>query len=130
MKGETRTFAALSGFLIVAIITSVGLLSMLAGLSFLQFVLAAAGASVLIWTIFFTLFEFRRITRPSRGVEVEESPGAEIRIVIVEPPTGEPYPHHEQYVESPGQDQGQLTSRLPDSIPLFDLLRWRRRQRN
>ena len=32
----------------------------------------------------------------------------------------EPYPHHETYPESPGEDQGQLTSHLPGSTPFFD----------
>lgn len=41
----------------------------------------------------------------------------------------EPYPHHENYPESPGEDQGQLTSHLPGSTPFFGELsvptRWR-----
>jgi len=32
----------------------------------------------------------------------------------------EPYPHHETHPESPGQDQGQLTSHLPGSTPFFE----------
>jgi hypothetical protein len=32
----------------------------------------------------------------------------------------EPYPHHENHPESPGQDQGQLTSHLPGSTPFFE----------
>jgi hypothetical protein len=34
----------------------------------------------------------------------------------------EPCPHHENYPESPGEDQGQLTSHLPGSTPFFDEL--------
>jgi hypothetical protein len=32
----------------------------------------------------------------------------------------EPCPHHENYPESPGEDQGQLTSHLPGSTPFFN----------
>jgi hypothetical protein len=47
------------------------------------------------------------------------------RRVVVEPPTGHPYPHHELLPGSQGLDQGQLTSRCPDTTPeLFRL--WRR----
>ncbi|HUA20783.1 MAG TPA: hypothetical protein VMU80_11690 [Bryobacteraceae bacterium] len=129
MTNESRTFVALSGLLIVAVISFVGVLSMLAGLAWPQFILAAIGACFLIWTIFFTLYEFRRITRtPRETEEIDQSPRTELRIVIVEPPTGEPYPHHEHHAESPGQDQGQLTSRLPGSTPLVDVLLRGRRQ--
>jgi len=128
MKSETRTFVALSGLLVIATISFVAILSMLAGLSWLQFILVAIASSFLIWTGFFTLYEFRRITRtPRETEEIESSLKTELRIVIVEPPTGEAYPHHEQHAGSPGQDQGQITSRLPDSTPLLDeiLRRWR-----
>jgi len=49
------------------------------------------------------------------------------RTVAVKPPTGEPYPHHEYFVESAGFDQGQLTSRIPGSTPFLDSFveRWR-----
>ena len=32
----------------------------------------------------------------------------------------EPYPHHETHPESPGEDQGQLTSHLPGSTPFLE----------
>jgi hypothetical protein len=45
----------------------------------------------------------------------------------------EPYPHHETHPESPGEDQGQLTSHLPGSTPFFEgvnsTIRGRRRSR-
>jgi hypothetical protein len=34
--------------------------------------------------------------------------------------SAEPYPHHETHSESPGEDQGQLTSHLPGSTPFFE----------
>ena len=34
----------------------------------------------------------------------------------------EPYPHHEDYQGSEGEDQGQLTSHLPGSTPFFEKL--------
>jgi hypothetical protein len=41
---------------------------------------------------------------------------------LLEQPTNsdEPYPHHETHPESPGLDQGQLTSHLPGSTPFFE----------
>jgi hypothetical protein len=40
---------------------------------------------------------------------------------ITEPPAGsEPYRHHEDHAESPGYDEGQLTSRLPGTTPFFE----------
>jgi hypothetical protein len=41
---------------------------------------------------------------------------------LLEQPTNsdEPYPHHETHSESPGEDQGQLTSHLPGSTPFFE----------
>ena len=39
---------------------------------------------------------------------------------ITEPPVGsEPYFHHEDHAESPGYDEGQLLSRLPETTPFF-----------
>lgn len=32
----------------------------------------------------------------------------------------EPYRHHEDHAESPGRDQGQLTSNLPGTTPFFE----------
>jgi hypothetical protein len=32
----------------------------------------------------------------------------------------EPYPHHDSHPESPGEDQGQLTSHLSGSTPFFE----------
>lgn len=40
---------------------------------------------------------------------------------ITEPPAGsEPYFHHEDHAESPGYDEGQLLSRLPETTPFFE----------
>jgi hypothetical protein len=40
---------------------------------------------------------------------------------ITEPPVGsEPYRHHEDHAESPGYDEGQLTSRLPGTTPFLE----------
>jgi hypothetical protein len=42
---------------------------------------------------------------------------------ITEPPVGfEPYFHHEDHAESPGYDDGQLLSRLPETTPFFEHL--------
>jgi hypothetical protein len=53
------------------------------------------------------------------------------RIMLLKQPANEcePYPHHEDYPESAGEDQGQLTSHLTGSTPFFEKLdvriRWR-----
>lgn len=45
------------------------------------------------------------------------------RMLVRQPVEGyEPYPHHENYPESPGEDQGQLTSHLSGSTPFFEEL--------
>jgi len=54
---------------------------------------------------------------PQRRVHLQPRPGGETQEAFGQP-TSEPYPHHENYPESAGQDQGQLTSHLPGSTPL------------
>ena len=36
------------------------------------------------------------------------------------PPIAEPYRHHENHIESPGRDQGQLTTSMSGATPLFE----------
>ena len=78
----------------------------------------------------FSLLEFTGVAENARraedGLKSEPDPYAP-RQITVAPPTGEPYPHHEDHPESAGLDQGQLTSRLSETTPLIDLFLNRRR---
>lgn len=55
-----------------------------------------------------------------RGASEEEADPYAPRTVVVGPPTGAPYPHHEDYPESAGLEEGQLCSRLTDPTPLIE----------
>jgi len=49
--------------------------------------------------------------------------GAHWQILLNQPANEcEPYPHHEDYPGSEGEDQGQLTAHLPGSTPFFEKL--------
>ena len=81
------------------------------------------GCLIVGWAILFSVLEVRRLgqTAKERADEaLEDANPYSSRIVVVEPPTGERYPHHEDHAESPGLDQGQRTSQLPDSMPFID----------
>ena len=97
-------------------------ISMFLGLARWQSAIVVGSGSILIWAGTFTVLEVQRIERAASGRGPEELVRQEKRIVVVEPPTGEPYPHHEDYACSPGKDQGQLTSSSPETTPLID--RW------
>jgi len=98
--------------------------SLIAGLTAMQTLLLLSGSLIVTWTILFTVLEILRLAGRSRIVEDED---LEIpRVLIVQPSTGDPYPHHEHYAERGGLDQGQLTSHLPESTPLIVELRRRR----
>jgi len=96
--------------------------SMLAGLTRLQSLFLLVGSVLVACAAVFFSLEVRRMARGARGVEAVKAE-ADIyasRSVPVNPPSGEPYPHHEQFVESAGFDQGQLTSRIPGETPFLE----------
>lgn len=96
--------------------TCVVLISLAVGLRVWAAVLFAIGCAVLVWAVVFTILQFSRFARPRARKSSHER---EVRrVVTVEPPTAEALPHHEDHAESPGIDQGQLTSDLPGSTPL------------
>jgi hypothetical protein len=106
-------------YMIVVAITATCciVLSMVAGLSTGQTLSLTIGGSALVWAAVFTLVKFNGAWKTNQF----QGPGADLnikRVVIVEPPTGEPYPHHEDHAGSEGKDQGQLTCHLPGSTPL------------
>lgn len=95
------------------------------GLSVWQTVALVSGSLIGACATLFTFLELFRIAEPAKATDEafknEPDPYAP-ETIVVEPPTGEPYPHHEDHVESAGFDQGQLTSRLNESTPLIDTL--------
>ena len=98
--------------------------SWIAGLVWWQTLLVLVGALIGAWGTTFSFLETRRVAqRPDqRNNEIlrEDTDPYIPRKVKVAPPTGDPYPHHEDYPESAGFDQGQLTSRLPDETPFVE----------
>ncbi len=115
------------------IVTSIVIYSLVAALTSWESLVLLMGTLVVVWAIVFTILEMYRLARlPKDGQAViENEDDLEFpRTVVVQSPTGEPYPHHEHYPESPGLDQGQLTSQLPDSRPwIGELIEiWRRKK--
>ncbi len=129
MSGRRTSRLAFIYVAITAIVaTCIVLYCLVADWSRSQTLLLLGGSLVLVWAILFSFLEVGRIAaRSSRiiGLDEDVDPDAP-RIVIVEPPTAEATPHHETHAGSPGLDQGQLTSRLPDHTPsIGDVLRRR-----
>ncbi len=114
---EIRLAAAVTVTVVIAY-------SLIASLAWWQSLLLLIGCLFGIWTIVFSFLEVYRAARnaknsASEAFNEDTDPYAS-RTVAVGPPTGEPYPHHEDFVESAGLDQGQLTSQLPGSTPFID----------
>lgn len=122
-------FAFLYLVIAAGAVASAMIYSGLTGLTRWQTVLALIGAVVVGWAILFSFLEMRRLARtPAEAAEdLEEASNPYTpRTVVVEPPTADPYPHHEDYVQSSGFDQGQLTSRITEDTPLIDKLEARK----
>ena len=105
---------------------------MMAGMYRWEILLWCMGACLVVGGIIFTFFEVRRLAGISRSTQELAREEAEAdrmtrRVVVVEGPTDHPYPHHEDFAESEGSDQGQLTSRSPEGTPLIGKL-WNKRR--
>ena len=127
--GEER-FAFLYVVISAAAIGCAMTYSWIASLNRWQTVLLVIGCLIGAWATVFSFLEVRRIAKS--GKSAAESVQEEVdlypsRTVVVAPPTGDPYPHHEDYSESAGLDQGQLTSQLTGSTPFTEGLLSRRR---
>jgi hypothetical protein len=109
-------------------ITCITLYCLMAGFTRSEALFLLIGSLIVIWAMIFSFFEVRRIASRSKTIsECDETDPDGSRVVIVQPPTGHPYPHHEEHVESAGLDQGQLTSRLPE-MPPFEIRKfWKKR---
>ena len=108
-------------------LTGIVLYSLTEKLSWSQIMLLSAGSLLVIWAIVFTFVEVQRIAGQSQKSIVQSFDEADDwdlpRRVVVEPPTDEPCPHHEDHAGSEGLDQGQLTSQLSGTTPLIAELR-------
>lgn len=117
-------FAFLYAVIAAAGIAGVMTLSGIAGLAWWQSVLMLTGCLIVGWALLFSILEVRRLAQTAKERAAEALEGGSnpypSRIVAVAPPTADPYPHHEDYAQSSGFDQGQLTSQLPDSTPFVD----------
>jgi len=102
-------------------VSCIVLYSLIAGLSLLDASFFLIGTLIVVWAGLFSFFEVRRIAAGRSksiwwdGSDDRIDPDAP-RVLIVEPPTGEATPHHEDHLGSQGLDQGQLTSRIPDTF--------------
>jgi hypothetical protein len=115
------TFAAISA----VVITTIVLYSLVAGFTAFQALTLLGGSLLVTWAILFSFFEVRRIAQRSKSItgEVSDIDPDAPRKVVVGPPTSEATPHHEFWPESPGSDQGQLTSRLSGTPSPGELFR-------
>jgi hypothetical protein len=112
-------------------ITCITLYSLVAGFSRFETLFLLIGSLIVLWAMIFSFLEVRRIASRSKSIsEREEVDPDASYVVVVEPSTGHPYPHHEEHAGSAGFDQGQLTSRLPDMPYIQVRLPWRRRQKD
>jgi len=110
----------------IAAATLALLVGLMEGLTLPDCLILVFGAAVITGGVIFTFLEVRRLGLPV-GAQVtrQEPPSANRlsavanlrRAILPVAESTEACPHHEYYPESPGQDQGQLTSRWPSSIP-------------
>ena len=124
-------FAFLYVVVSAPVIACVMIYSAIGGLTWWQTLLLLSGGLIGAWATLFSLLEVRRLaqTPKDRADEGLDEPNPYCsRCVTVEPPTGDPCPHHEDYPESAGFDQGQLTSRIPDATPFVEKFLSRQRK--
>lgn len=122
----------------IAAATLALLVGLVEGLSLPDCLILVMGAAVITGGVIFTILEVHRLASPAGApVTQPEHPSAHGlsafanlgRAMQPVAESTEACPHHEYYPESPGQDQGQLTSRWPSSTPsLREFLRAYRRR--
>jgi hypothetical protein len=112
---------------------TIGLMfGLLVGVSWPMCLMLMGAAAVLIGGAAFTLLKMHTLALPqdwakrydlldaNRSVELRLRAQRQMPVKPVD--EYEPYPHHEHYPESAGEDQGQLTSHLPGSTPFLEEL--------
>ena len=130
MPGNER-FAFLYVVIAAGAVASAMIYSDITGLAWSKSLMLAIGAVIVGCAILFSVLEVRRLAQTP-----EEAAKARMdavnpytsRTLVVDPPTADPYPHHEDYTQSAGFDQGQLTSRIADTTPIIE--KFRRRSRH
>lgn len=120
-RGKEK-FAFLYGVATAITITCVIAFSLIANLKLWQGLLLLVGCLFVACALIFHFLEMYRTSHPAMGPAEGASDPYFSRTVSVAPPTKEPYPHHEDFKESAGFDQGQLTARIPGSTPFIDRL--------
>lgn len=114
-----RRFAFLYAVIAAAAIAFVGTISGVAGLFWWQSALMLIGTVIVGWAVLFSILEIRRLGKGKDALaEPEEARPSPMQKLVVAPPTADACVHHEDYPESQGFDQGQLTSRIPADTPL------------
>jgi len=130
---QNTSTVVLAGTLLVMILAAsfAWVLVLLANFSWQTCAILMGGMALLIGGIMYTMLEMNRLTDRRRAKEVEAEMAAieafETLLAAERaqaernlPPEGvEPYRHHEEHAESPGYDQGQLTSRLSGTTPFL-----------
>jgi len=110
----------------IAAATLALLVGLTEGLSWPDCLILVMGAAVITGGVIFTFLEVCRLALPAGAQVTQQEPPsanrlsalANLRRAMLPVAEGtEACPHHEYYPESPGQDQGQLTSRWPSSTP-------------
>ncbi len=123
----------------IAAATVALLVGLTEGLSWPDCLILVMGAAVITGGVIYTFLEVRRLGLPAGAQVMQQEPPSTDRLsalanlrraMLPVAESTEACPHHEYYPESPGEDQGQLTSHWPGSTPsLRELLRGVKRQR-
>ena len=120
--GQER-FAFLYVVVAAVIVAAVMTFTSVAGLGWPHRALMLIGCTIVGCAVLFSALEFRRLSQSEQQRSEDRVDAARTAYpsgtAAVEPPTGEACPHHEDHMESPGFDQGQLTSQLPEDTPLI-----------
>lgn len=127
-------------FITLLVMAATGMIALIfclmAGLSAGLDAILVAASALLVGGIVFSVLEMHRLATRNRELKLiammAEIEASEARLAahrdaaereMVEPPPGsEPYRHHENHQESPGRDQGQLTTGLFGTTPFFEKL--------
>lgn len=126
-ESKVSLFASLLAMIVGAILAFI--LGMLGGLNEPKRAIVMCAAAVVVGGIVFSILELswrrnsKEVMDQSESIDRFEAELAERRAKAESatlPEHLEPYRHHEQHPESPGFDQGQLTSNLPGTTPFFD----------
>ena len=130
-----RTVLIFEIVLIMTLVASVALMAgLMAGLNWQKCLMLMVVSAILAGSITFTVLEMYRAANVKKeraaaadaaAIEAFEASLAIQRAKAerrLPPERNEPYRHHEHHLESPGFDQGQLTSQLSGSTPFFEHL--------